>query len=98
YDKAGQVESLRHQDGSNSSFQTLTYMYDAANRLTSLERNSTTTSYEYDAINQLTKAGTASYAYDAAGNPTHGTTIGTGNLVSEQNWAGVDMVYQYDKN
>ena len=56
------------------------------------QNDATTTNYSYDPEGQLTAAGSQTYSYDANGNPTGGTTVGTDNEVtSDGSWS-----YTYD--
>jgi RHS repeat-associated protein len=101
YDAAGRMTFLKHYDNAvppphgGHTFETITYTYDAASRLTTEVRNGTTTTYQYDATNELTNDTANSYSYDLAGNRTmNGYTTGSANeLTNDGMWT-----YSYDNN
>jgi RHS repeat-associated protein len=95
YDADSRLTQLAH-NGPSGSIESFAYSYDAGSRLTSVSNTksggTTVTPYSYDGASQLTSAGSSSYAYDANGNRTAGTTIGPGNrLASDGTWN-----YSYD--
>jgi RHS repeat-associated protein len=93
YDDARRLTVLQHLDGSSSAFQTTTYSYDLAGRMTAEDENGSVISYSYDAADQVTADGTGSYTYDAAGNRTSdGSTPAAGNQIS----ADAQWTYSYD--
>jgi|GEM_PF-1838684 len=98
YDAAGRMTFLKHYDTApkqGHTFETITYTYDAASRLSTEVRNGTTTTYQYDATNELTNDTANSYSYDLAGNRTMtGYTTGSANeLTNDGMWT-----YSYDNN
>src|SRR5262249_56722184 len=70
YDPAGRLTHLQQLGRFNTNISNYTYVYDAANRLTSETLNGTITTYQYDATNELTSDGANSYSYDLNGNRT----------------------------
>jgi RHS repeat-associated protein len=101
YDAVGRLTFLKHYDNAvppphgGHTFETITYTYDAASRLSTEVRNGTTTTYQYDATNELTNDTANSYSYDLAGNRTMtGYTTGSANeLTNDGMWT-----YSYDNN
>src|SRR5262249_1535530 len=93
YDPAGRLTHLQQLGRFNTNISNYTYVYDAANRLTSEQLNGTTTTYQYDATNELTSDGTNSYSYDLNGNRTMtGYQTGSANeLTNDGVWT-----YTYD--
>jgi RHS repeat-associated protein len=92
YDADGNVTGINHYGPSGATLAAFIYSYDLVDRLTSKTDNGTTTNYSYDSEGQLISAGSQSYSYDANGNPTDGTTVGTGNeIASDGDWS-----YTYD--
>ncbi len=93
YDNAGQVTDIHHLNSSAGNITNVTYTYDAANNLSTQDRDSTTTTYSYDATGQITGNGSTTYAYDADGNRNNaGFSVGTNNQIStDGTWT-----YTYD--
>jgi YD repeat-containing protein len=93
YDAVGRETVLQQVNGSSSTFQTTSYSYDLAGRMTAEKLNGSTASYSYDSANQLTASGTATFAYDAAGNRTSGgSTPSSGDQISQD----ANYTYSYD--
>lgn len=93
YDPAGRLTDLLHLDGGGQTLADYAYGYDAADRLTSEDRDGVVTPYTYDTTNQLTGDGQTAYSYDDNGNRTMtGYQTGDGNrLTTDGVWT-----YSYD--
>jgi RHS repeat-associated protein len=97
FDAAGRLTGLAYQDPNGNTLVTYQYQYDAAGRLIQEGYHGHTWQYTYDKIDELTGvsedgASTSQTTYDAGGNRSNGTTVGTDNrLLSDGTFT-----YTYD--
>ncbi len=68
------LDTITHKRAGGTTFETLTYAYDANGNRTTLTDATGTTTFGYDANNRLTSAGSATYSYDNNGNLTNIST------------------------
>ncbi len=93
YDADNQVTNIHHLNGAGGNVTNVTYVYDAANRISTQNRDSSLSTYTYDTTGQLLTDSSATYAYDANGNRNNGGfTVGSNNqIITDGTWT-----YTYD--
>jgi RHS repeat-associated protein len=80
YTARNQISSIKHTSSVAGTLATYTYIYDAAQRLTTYSWSGGTVTFGYDPTNQLTSASgarTESYGYDKNGNRNTGSYVTT---------------------
>jgi RHS repeat-associated protein len=93
YDTAGRTTGITHLNAASSVLASYAYQYTPGGLLSAQTVNGGTTTFGYDGADQLVSInGGPTIGYDAAGNRTSGTTIGTGNQLQ----ADASATYAYD--
>ena len=99
YNAAGDLASIRHENVDGSLIfpeGDLTFSRDPGGRITTRTQPGNTSAYTYDQVDQITAVAHSSFAdetfsYDAAGNPTAGTTGADNRLLTLG-----DLTFTYD--